>query len=456
MQSLASRLRQSASVKVFTIGFLILVLLIPLQMVRGTINDRSQIHETARLDIQRTWGHSQMIAGPVLVVPYDATHTNDRGDLATRTTEVYVLPETLQIDSNIDSEIRYRGIHEVPVYSATASLKGRFASVDAAELGIDSNRIHWADAFVAIGISDGRAITETPSLSLEDRSIPFAPGGQLIDGLPPQIQAPLGAGAASDLSTPLSFEIELKFNGSESLYFLPFGDSTQVSVTSTWPSPSFAGRYLPHTREVADSGFTADWSVPSIGRTLPSRWTKHSTAAASATSSAFGVDLYMPIGIYRLTLRAVKYGALFVVLTFVSYFLFETVAGLRLHPLQYLMVGLANTMFFLLLISLAEHIGFGWAYVVSTVGSSALVVGYSHAILGNRGRAGIVGGVLLFLYGFLYMTLQAETYALLAGAIGLWATLATIMFLTRRIDWYAMSETTPRRSPDEKQEALDL
>ncbi len=458
MQSLVSRLRQSASVKAFTIGFLVLVLLIPLQMVRGTINDRSYIHDTARMDIQRTWGHSQTIAGPVLVVPYDVVHTNDRGDLSTRTTEVYLLPDTLQIDADIDPEIRYRGIHEVPVYSATASLKGRFASIDAAELGIDSGRIHWADAFVAIGVSDGRAITETPSLGLDGRSIPFEPGGELIDGLPPQIQAPLEAGAASDFSTPMSFDIELSFNGSESLHFLPFGDSTQVSMRSTWPSPSFAGRYLPHTRDVSDSGFTADWSVPSIGRTLPSRWTKHSAAAASATASAFGVDLYMPIGIYRLTLRAAKYGVLFIVMTFVSYFLFETIAGLRLHPLQYLMVGLANVVFFLLLISLAEHIGFGPSYLASALASSGLVITYSHAVLGARSRAGIVGGLLFALYAFLYMTLKAESYALLAGALGLWVTLAITMFLTRRIDWYAMSNASggDDRQVDGRQRTLEV
>lgn len=454
MQSLVSRLRQSASVKAFTIGFLILVLLIPLQMVRGTINDRSQIHQTARIDIQRTWGQSQLIAGPVLVLPYDAVKTNGRGDRVTESSEVYILPETLQIVSRVDSEIRYRGIHEVPVYSATASLKGRFASVDAAQLGIDSSRIHWADAFLAIGISDGRAIAETPSVGLGDRSIPFAPGGQLVDGLPPQIQAPLGTGAASDLSAPLRFDVELSFNGSESLYFLPLGDSTQVSMNSSWPSPSFAGRYLPHTRDVSDSGFTADWSVSSIGRTLPSRWTKHSAAATSATSSAFGVDLYMPIGIYRLTLRAVKYGALFVVMTFISYFLFETVASLRLHPLQYLMVGSANVVFFLLLISMAEHIGFGLSYLASALASSGLVIAYSHAVLGARSRAGIVGCLLFALYAFLYMTLKAESYALLAGALGLWVALAITMFLTRRIDWYAMSNA-PADS-DRQQRTLDV
>jgi inner membrane protein len=231
----------------------------------------------------------------------------------------------------------------------------------------------------------------------------------------------------------------LNIKGSESLSFLPLGDTTRASIESAWPSPSFSGNYLPNAREVTDGGFNADWKISSIGRSLPSRWTKGSGAATSTKSGAFGVDLYMPIGVYRLTMRAATYGVLFVVLTFVSYFMFEVVVGLKLHPLQYLMVGLANVIFFLLLISLAEHIGFGWSYISSAFASSGLIVGYSYSVLGQRSQAMIVGGVLFVLYCFLYMTLKAETYALLAGSIGLWAALALIMYLTRRIDWYKTS-----------------
>jgi len=155
--------------------------------------------------------------------------------------------------------------------------------------------------------------------------------------------------------------------------------------------------------------------------------------------SAFGVDLYMPISVYRLTLRAAKYGILFIGLTFVGYFMFEIMAGLRLHPLQYLMIGLANVLFYLLLVSFAEHLGFGFAYVLSALASSGLVVGYSRSVLGDRGRAMVIAVILAVLYSFLYMTLKAENYALLAGSIGLWATLALIMYLTRRIDWYSNS-----------------
>lgn len=456
MQTIVSRLRQSASVKVFTIGILILLLLIPLGMVRETINDRDQIHQAAKLDIQRTWGQSQLIAGPVLVLPYDLVHVDSRGERFVNRTEMYVLPQKLDIDASVDSEIRYRGIHRVPVYSARIRLHGLFAAIDTGDLGINDANIHWADASIVVGVSDGRAIVETPNLEINGVSVAFVPGGQLVAGLPPQIQAPLRDILESGRAGDLVFDTVLNIKGSESLSFLPLGDTTRASVESTWSSPSFSGNYLPHAREVTDDGFSADWQVSSIGRSFPSQWTKASGAATAAGSAVFGVDLYMPISVYRLTLRAVTYGVLFIVLTFVSYFMFEVIAGLRLHPLQYLMVGSANVIFFLFLISLAEHIGFGWSYIVSALASSGLVVSYSYSVLNQRGRAMIVCGVLFVLYCFLYMTLTAETYALLAGSIGLWAALAMIMYLTRRIDWYERPVPTDSDSDDGQKELFGV
>ena len=453
MQQILSRLRRSASIKVMTIGFLILVLLIPLAMVRDTINDRNAVHQSARAEIQRTWGQSQLIAGPVLVLPYDTVHVKDSGERYVRQTEMYVLPETLDSQATIDSEIRYRGIHKVPVYSASVRLSGRFAPIDTRTLGIDGASIRWSEAYIVVGVTDGRAITETPRLDLNGDSIAFSPGGVLVEGLPPQIQATLGERLARDRDEPLEFSTALELKGSESLYFLPLGDTTRATMTSAWASPSFKGNYLPETREVTADGFEADWRVSSIGRSLPSHWQKGSRLADTASMSAFGVELYMPISVYRLTLRAATYGVLFVVLTFVSYFLFEIIAGLTLHPLQYLMVGMANVIFFLLLIALAEHIGFGASYMLSALASSGLVVSYSASVLGERKRAMIVGGVLFLLYGFLYMTLKAETYALLAGSLGLWVALALIMYLTRRIDWYGSAKDEP---VDEAQQSLPV
>lgn len=437
MQNIAARLRQSASLKVFVIGFLILVLLIPLAMIRDVIFERDQVSEEARHEIQQTWGRPQLIAGPVLVVPYKIVHSNNRGERFTTPSNAYVLPETLNVEVSVDSEIRSRGIHDVAVYSSRVRLHGLFPKSLLGDLKIADENADWSGAYVALGVRDGRAITETPEIVLHRKSTRFVPGGQQIAGLPPQIIAPVGKNLeTSDAALP--FEIVINVNGSESLSFLPMGDTTNVSMRSSWPSPSFSGNYLPENREISDTGFTASWKISSIGRPLPSRWVETTSApTAAAENSAFGVDLYMPISVYRLTLRATKYGILFIGLTFVAYFLFEIVAGLRVHPLQYLLVGFANSLFYLLLVSLAEHIGFGWAYLASCAASAGLIVGYSLSVLGERRRAIIMAVILGLLYSFLYMTLKAETYAMLAGSIGLWLSLGIVMYLTRGIDWYA-------------------
>jgi inner membrane protein len=437
MHELVSRLRQSATAKVAVIGLFVLILLIPLAMIRGVILDREQTGQSATTYIQQTWGGDQLVAGPVLVIPYDVVHTTNVGATFNSRRHFFVLPESLDIDADVRAEIRSRGIFDVPVFTSNMQLRGEFPRPDLSQLKVADEAIDWSGMFIAVGVTDGRAITEIPAIKLAGEVVRFEPGGTRVAGLPPQIVAPVGKELqVTDRLTRLAFEIDLVLKGSRSLRFLPAGDTTNVVLRSSWPSPSFSGSYLPESHEIDADGFSARWKVSSIGRALPSHWTDEPGGRAVADQSSFGVDMYVPISIYRLTERAAKYGILFVGLTFVSYFLFEVVAALRLHPLQYLLVGLANCVFYLLLISFAEHLGFGWSYLLSCLGSAALIVGYSRTLLGGRGRALIMAAVLGLLYGFLYLTLNAETYALLAGAIGLWAALAVIMYLTRRIDWY--------------------
>jgi inner membrane protein len=247
--------------------------------------------------------------------------------------------------------------------------------------------------------------------------------------------------AAAGPGARLPFEIDLDVAGGESLHVLPLGDTTSITMRSPWPSPSFTGRYLPHHREVGDDGFVAEWTLSGLGRPLPAAWMDGTLDASIGTASAVGVEMYSPVDLYQKTLRATKYALLFIGLSFVAYFLFETMGRLQLHPMQYLLVGFANALFYLLLLSLAEHTGFGMAYVLSAGASVVLIAGYSRSVLGGARAAGIMTALLTGLYLFLYLVLQAEDYAMLAGALGLWIILASIMFLTRRIDWYR-----PRRA----------
>lgn len=437
MQQLVSGLRRSSTVKVLGIAFLILLLLIPVAMTREVVNDRMAFSDSARRDIMHSWGQPQIIGGPVLVVPYRVERKVYYEDSTEESGELYLLPTELAVAAELVPEVRSRGIHEVPVYTANNVIRGAFAAPDVSGLGLDNARFDWDRAYFALSVSDAKSVRNSPGIRLGDASSAFEAGGRQIPGFPPQIVAPAGELLAGDTrQSSFEFSIEIDLSGTEKLQYLPLADATSVSLRSTWPSPSFIGGHLPETRQVTDAGFTADWRVSSLGRELPSRWTSVDYVYQHADASSFGVSLFVPIGIYQLTDRATKYAVLFIGLTFVGYFLFEVISRLRLHPLQYLLVGFANTLFYLMLLSFAEHIGFGGAYLVSAIGSTGLIVGYSSSILGGRRRASLIAAILVCLYTFLYLTLIAQDFALLAGTLGLWISLGLVMYLTRRIDWH--------------------
>jgi inner membrane protein len=445
MQQVINGLKRSASIKALVIGLLILILLIPVSMIKGVVHDRIDVHREARADIMRAWGSEQTLTGPILVLPYRIAHINSYGNQAIERAFLYVLPNDLDINIEVDPEIRYRGMHKVPIYSADISVRGSFAKPDFEAVAPAESDVDWDKAFVALSVSDARAIAHAPLVDIGDSVSRFRSGGARILG---RAATPMVADVESDFEdfrqgNALGFEMDLRLNGADSLLISPLGDTTDVAIASTWPSPSFVGEYLPETREVSDAGFDAAWQVSGLGRELPTHWTAAAGTPVDAGLSAFGVTFYQPVGLYQLSLRATKYAVLFIGMSFVAYFLFEVMVGLRLHPLQYLLIGFANAVFYLLLLSLAEHIGFAWAYFVSAFASVGLVAGYSASVLVRRSRGFMMGGILTGLYGFLYMTLQAETYALLAGSLALWATLALIMYLTRRIDWYQQSPGKP-------------
>jgi inner membrane protein len=426
---------RSASLKALTIGVLILVLLIPMSMIKGVVHDRQSVHEHARQDIKRAWGNDQLIAGPVLMVPFRQTERRKDGDIKVYTRFAYVLPTELRIEAGTDPEIRARGIHEVPVYTASISFSGTLPMPDASRLDLIDAVPRFEDARVLLSVSDARAIAEIPEVTIGAGSATFEAGGQtFLQDLAAPIVANVGGIVTGE--GPVRFSIRLRVKGSDALRFLPLADTTHATMNSTWADPSFTGSYLPESHRVSADGFGADWRISSLGRALPSQWTDRGEISSRIKTSAFGVTFYMPVSLYQTTLRATKYAVLFIGLSFVVYFLFEILVNLRLHPLQYLLVGFANAMFYLLLLSLAEHMSFALAYTLGALGSITLVAGYSGSVLAGRRRGLIMAGVLAVLYGFLYMTLKAENGALLGGSIGLWIALATIMYVTRDIDWY--------------------
>jgi len=450
MADYLQRLRASVTVKLLFIGFLILLLLIPMGMIENVIYERNNLYYSAKQDIMNAWGREQTVGGPVLTLPYRVHYVDDKGIERVRKSLAHFLPEHLEIRGHLNSETRYRGIYQVPVYTADLKLSGRFGPPDIAKLGIDPEAVNWREAYLSVAIADARGIKEPMILRSNRGGGTFEPGGVKVRGFDPQVIVPITGLGAADASGDTQFAFDLKLSGTEKLAFVPVGDRTEVLLTSPWPSPSFVGAYLPEERDIDAGGFTAQWKVLHLGRSYPGEWSNGKIPAKRIAKSTFGVNLFVPVSTYQKSTRAAKYAILFIGLSFLAYFMFEVFGDLRLHPFQYLLVGFANCLFYLLLLSLSEHTSFGLAYATSAAASTALVLGYSASVLGKRSRVVTMLALLAGLYTFLYVTLRAEQYAMLIGAVALFAILATIMYLTRRLDWYRVTLDLPPDWPKPK------
>jgi inner membrane protein len=428
---MAIQLRNSQLLRVLLIGFLILLLQIPVVTLQQLVSDRQLVRAEAITDITSKWGNQQTVIGPRLIIPY-IKRLGTEEKLSTQVLYGTFLPEDLQIASKLDPEVRYRGIFEVPVYKTDVMLSGNFLRPDFTLWGIEPKDILWDQAELTIQISDTRAIQNQAVLGWNQTQIAFEPGLGKLGGTGSGIHASLRnqMGLAN-----FNFSIPLKLNGSQTLQFVPLGKVTQVTMSSTWNNPSFQGLWLPTERSITEQGFNATWSIPSLGRNYPQQWNNETSIdELTIEASAFGVDLLSPVDNYRKTDRSIKYNFLFLGLTFVTLWLFELTAGLTIHPLQYLLVGAAMCLFYLLQLALSEHIGFHYAYAIASFSVVILITTYCFAVLGAKQRGGIVGVLQVVLYSYLYVVLANQDYSLLLGSIGLFLFLAVIMYCTRRID----------------------
>ncbi len=432
--------KNSPGFKVVFTGFLAIVLMIPLVMVRGLVRERESRREEAIQEVSSRWGHPQKVSGPVLVIPYRHTYVekvDGRNVARTAVENAYFLPETVAVKGSLVPEKRSRGLYEVVLYSLRdLAVSGAFTGPDFGKLGIAGDRVLWEQAYVAVGIPDTRGIPRGVTMKWNGRELPFHPGVRNAGMYRNGIHAPVpGLRGAARGRYEYSFVINLR--GSSSLNFFPMGKDTSVEIDSTWPHPSFDGAYLPSKRRVGDDGFRARWEVSHFGRNFSQEFVSlEMPSAEELDASSFGVRLFMPVDFYQKCERAVKYGFLFISLTFLAFFLFELFNGLSIHPFQYLMVGFAMCLFYLLFLALSEHIGFLSSYAIASCGVMALITGYSAKVLGTHRRAGAMFGLLFGLYSLLFVLLENEDYALLMGAGILFAILAGVMYLTRNVDWY--------------------
>jgi len=438
-------MKSSILVKLVLSGFIALLLLVPMAMVQSVVDERQRRRNEAIAEVTEKWGSSQTFVGPILSIPYVVSWKDQAGETHSRVERVQVLPDRLKIEGTVSPQIRRRGIFEVVLYGLDLKVTGLMASPDLAALGVAPDVVLWKDATLSIGITDTRGAKEQLKLGWDGGEIPFRPSAGGDPVLSSGIHALLPGFPDGGKSHPFAFQVKLQ--GSQLLSFAPLATETEVALVSTWPHPSFTGAFLPESRSVTPTGFTASWRVSHFGRNYPQQWKTEGTdlnvLKASLASSVFGVNFYRPADFYQQATRSIKYAILFIILTFTAFFLFEVFAGLRLHPLQYMLVGFALSLFYLLLVSVSEHAGFTSAYLVAAVATIGLITGYCVAILGQARRAVVIGGLLATLYAYLFVLLRVEDYALLMGSVALFVVLAVVMYVTRRIDWYAVGSVRP-------------
>jgi inner membrane protein len=448
-------MRANVLLKALIVGGLAVAFVVPLTMIWGVVRDRSRYRETVTAEVAKSTAQSQTLVGPLVVVRYRErvpAAGKGEGEEVREGVEV-LLPDSLSIRSKVRVETRQRGIHRVPVFRAVTGLAAAFTLPP--RLGISDKRqlLGQPTAEVVFGISDPRGIRSVPEVRLDGATLLARPGAGL-DWLKHGFSAPLPPDAAG---RRVALDVNLELMGTDRLMFLPIGAVTDVELSSDWPHPSFVGAFLPDDRTISARGFQARWKLSrfatgiddamarirdSMSRGVPIT-TDPGGGAPAFPDTDLGVRFVQPVDVYSQSERAVKYGFLFVFLTFVAFFLFEVLGRMAIHPIQYALCGAALALFFLLLVSLSEHLPFAAAYLAASGACVGLVVFYVGHVLRSAGRGALFGGLLGALYGFLYVILQSEDYALLLGALLLFVALAIVMIMTRRVDWYRLSEESP-------------
>lgn len=433
----------SPLLRLVLLGLLLLALLIPCGMIENVVQERDARRQEAVTDITGKWGGAQTLVGPILRVPFltRATRMNEQGKSVEAVTAdvAYFLPRDLRIRAQTAAESRQRGIFSVPVYVAKVLIEGRFDAPEFSAWGLRPEDVDWARAELILSLSEPRGLHGDAALTWEGRDLAWKPSsGQHGSWSPPGIHAALGTEPGLHLAQGGEFRIAFSVNGSEALSFAPTAEQTTLTLTANWPHPSFQGSWLPVERDLKPDGFSARWSVSYLGRNFPQRWRQSAEVAQALSGASFGVKLATPVDHYQLATRITKYAVMTLVFTFAVIWLTEVLSTKRAHLIQYGFTGAALCLFGLLQLSFAEHFGFNAAFALAAAAVLCVVGLYMRAVLRSARQALNVVGVLALLYGYVYLILQAEDYALMGGSLALFAGLAVAMYLTRKVDWFAL------------------
>lgn len=447
--------------KIVLIGLLTLLLMIVLAMIGSLVSERQQRQEEVVADIARSYAGAQQVVGPVIALPWTRITVEERqGDKdqppkrgETRESGVqYVFPAALDVRGGLVVDTKARGLFRARVYQWNGTLSGRvrLPTVSSLPSAQAHQRLEWGLPYFALALDDPRGIIGTPELEWAGTRIAFEKGS----GLPIQprgIRATLPSWKPGD-GQEFTFSLTLGLRGTERFAVVPVADDNRIELSSAWPHPSFGGRFLPDpdTQHTGADGFRATWRISALAadaaQMLRAAEARNCQPACGPALDALEVRLIEPVAIYTLSDRALKYAYLFIVLTFAAFFVFEALKRLAIHPIQYLLVGLALSIFFLLLISLSEHVSFGLAYALGATACCVLIAAYLAAVLRRLSRGLIFGGGLGALFGALYVLLQSEDSALMLGSLLLFGLLTAAMISTRKVDWYALGAPVPPRN----------
>ena len=436
-------------------GALILLMLIPTVFVSNLITEREKRHQDVVKEVANGWSAPQTLSGPYLVIPYQEKFTDDKGHESISVKHLFILPDNLLVEGNIIPEVRPRSIYKVVLYRSDIKNSGNFKI--SLPKDIDLNTLILPDAKICYELSDFKGIEEKISVNLNGTKY------DLLPGLPTKIVEPINVPVATvssdennrvenivkqlesiglsanivltkeDLLKQLNFDMQLKIKGSEELHFIPLSGNSNFNITSTWQSPKFEGSNLPNTREISEKGFTAKWSFNNAN--LPFG-TVLKDFNIGKQNFAFGVGMLQPTDQYAKTMRSVKYAILFIGLTFALFFIIELMQNKPMHPVQYVLIGIALVIFFTLLLSMSEFIVFDFAYLLAAIATILLITLYAKSHFKSFRSAATLGSLLTCLYAFIFVLIRLEDAALLVGSIGLFVILAMIMFGSRKINWY--------------------
>lgn len=424
---------QSLTVKIMLLGVLGVFLLIPLEMIKSIIKERQKNSEDVKKEIASQWAGPQNITGPVLNIP--AWIYPSRKDAEPYKTVFHIMPETLNITGNINTETRHRSIYKAAVYSADLSLTGNFL-IPEMNTG-EKTEILWDEEYFSVGISDNRGLKGSVNLEVDSTRLEAVPGLKDADVFKSGITF---TDQGNGKNKKIRYSMNFRLSGSESLTFSPVGKSTEVHLRSSWQSPGFTGNFLPAKRTVDNSGFSAEWIVTNLNRNFPQIWTGSSYFPSD---DSFGVNFVLTVDHYQKSLRSAKYGILFIALTFLALLFAEMTIREKIHVFHYLLVSLGLVLFFSLLNALSEHTGFNLAYLISAISTILLISFFLGTLIKTKRTVMLISGLLVLLYSFIFVLLTLNDYAYLAGNIGLFILLAVTMRLSVKLNLFDKEPEIP-------------